>query len=85
MTKAEKKYNELKSSAKKITDKENTILYISDTISLYIVKRILEMIREELKGLIQDKEIGVITEAQLKEEASVLRVVYKSLQSANLW
>ena len=73
------------SSAKKITDKENTILYISDTISLYIVKRILEMIREELKGLIQDKEIGVITEAQLKEEASVLRVVYKSLQSANLW
>mgnify|MGYP001071533654 CR=1 FL=1 len=79
MTKAEKELKALTILAKQATDRKNTRLYISDTISSYIRKRISELIRKEVELLITDKELGIITEEQLEEEASVLRVVYKSL------
>lgn len=79
MTKAEKELKTLTILAKQITDRENTRLYISDMVSPYIRKRIAKMIRKEVELLITDKELGVITEEQLEEEASILRLVYKSL------
>lgn len=79
MTKAEKELKTLTILAKQTTDRENTRLYISDMVSPYIRKRIAKMIRKEVELLIMDKELGVITEEQLEEEASILRLVYKSL------
>lgn len=79
MTKAEKELKALTILAKQATDRKNTRLYISDTVSPYIRKRISELIRKEVELLITDKELGIITEEQLEEEASVLRVVYTSL------
>ena len=79
MTKAEKELKALTVLAKKSTDRKNTRLYISDTVSPYIRKKISEMIKKEVELLIIDRELGVITEEQLEEEASILRVVYKSL------
>lgn len=79
MTKAEKELKTLTILAKQITDRENTRLYISDMVSPYIRKRIAKMIRKEVELLIMDKELEVITEEQLEEEASILRLVYKSL------
>ena len=79
MTKAEKELKALIVLAKQATDRKNTRLYISDTVSPYIRKRISEMIKKEVELLITDRELGVVTEEQLEEEASILRVVYKSL------
>lgn len=79
MTKAERELKTLTILAKQATDRENTRLYISDTVSSYIRKRISDLIKKEIGQLIIDKELGVITEEQLEEEASILRVVYKSL------
>lgn len=79
MTKAEKEFKALTILAKQVTNRKNARIYISDTVSPYIRKRISELIRKEVELLITDKELGVITEEQLEEEASILRVVYKSL------
>lgn len=79
MTKAQKELTTLKKLAKQASDRKNTRLYIGDTVSPYIRKKISELIRKEIGTLITDKELGIITEEELEEEASVLRVVYKSL------
>lgn len=79
MTKAQRELKNLKKSAMEVTDRRNTRIFVSSTISLYLRKKIAEMIRKEVEELILDKELGVITEKELEEEASLLRVVYKSL------
>lgn len=81
MTRAEKEFKLLKAYASQIEDenKRDIRIYVSDTISPYIRKKISEMIRKEIENLILDKELGVITEKELEKDASILRIIYKSL------
>lgn len=77
--KANKLYKELKAQAKEVTDIQNTILYVSDTISEYIKKQVKEIASKQVNEILLDKELGVINEEMADKEIQVEVLIYKSL------
>lgn len=72
-------YRNLLTEAKRVEDKENTRLYVSDTVSTYIRNEIKKIIRKELENTLIDKELEVITAEEAEKEMITARMIYRSL------
>lgn len=79
MSYTEKLLKEFKNLVKELPDRNNRLIYVSDTISDYCINKIIGMIRKEVEDSIVDCELGVITGDEFEYETSLLRVIYKSL------
>lgn len=72
-------YSKMMKDARCVEDKENTRLYVSDTVSNYIRKQVKEDVKKYVENLILDKKLDIISEEEFEEEIAIARLVYKSL------
>ena len=61
-TMARKLYEELKELARNTEDRENSKLYVSDTISKRTKNAVGEMVKKSIEMILVDLELGIITE-----------------------
>lgn len=77
---ARKLYEELKELARNTEDRENSKLYVSDTVSKRTKNAVEEMVKKSIEMIIVDLELGIITEQDANKEISVEKLIYKSLK-----
>lgn len=77
---ARKLYEELKELARNTEDKENSKLYVSDTVSKRTKNAVEEMVKKSIEMILVDLELGIITEQDANKEISVEKLIYKSLK-----
>lgn len=77
---ARKLYEELKELARNTEDRENSKLYVSDTVSKRIKNAVEEMVKKSIEMILVDLELGIITEQDANKEISVEKLIYKSLK-----
>lgn len=72
-------YEQLKQQAKEVEDKENSKLYVSETVTKKIREKVKEIVRKAVEMIICDEELGLITEDEASEEIAIEKLIYKSL------
>lgn len=77
---ARKLYEELKELARNTEDRENSKLYVSDTVSNRTKNAVEEMVKKSIEMILVDLELGIITEQDANKEISVEKLIYKSLK-----
>ena len=77
---ARKLYEELKGLARNTEDRENSKLYVSDTVSKRTRNAVKEIVKKSIEMILVDLELGIITEKDANEEISVEKLIYKSLK-----
>lgn len=77
---ARKLYEELKELARNTEDRENSKLYVSDTVSKRTKNAVEEMVKKSIEMILVDLELGIITEQDANKEISVEKLIYKSLK-----
>lgn len=55
-------YEQLKQQAKEVEDKENSKLYVSETVTKKTREKVKEIVRKAVEMIICDEELGLITE-----------------------
>lgn len=75
-----KLYEELKELARNTEDRENSKLYVSDTVSKRTKNAVEEMVKKSIEMILVDLELGIITEQDANKEISVEKLIYKSLK-----
>lgn len=72
-------YEQLKQQAKEVEDKENSKLYVSETVTKKTREKVKEIVRKAVEMIICDEELGLITEDKASEEIAIEKLFYKSL------
>jgi predicted peroxiredoxin len=72
-------YEQLKQQAKEVEDKENSKLYVSETVTKKTREKVKEIVRKAVEMIICDEELGLITEDEASEEITIEKLIYKSL------
>jgi hypothetical protein len=72
-------YEQLKQQAKEVEDKENSKLYVSETVTKKTREKVKEIVRKAVEMIICDEELGLITEDEASEEIAIEKLIYKSL------
>lgn len=72
-------YEQLKQQAKEVEDKENSKLYVSETVTKKTREKVKEIVRKAVEMIICDEELGLITEDEANEEIAIEKLIYKSL------
>lgn len=72
-------YEQLKQQAKEVEDKENSKLYVSETVTKKTREKVKEIVRKAVEMIICDEELGLITEDEASEEIAFEKLIYKSL------
>lgn len=72
-------YEQLKQQAKEVEDKENSKLYVSETVTKKTREKVKEIVRKAVEMIICDEELGLITEGEASEEIAIEKLIYKSL------
>lgn len=72
-------YEQLKQQAKEVEDKENSKLYVSETVTKKTREKVKEIVRKAVEMIICDEELGLITEDEAGEEIAIEKLIYKSL------
>lgn len=72
-------YEQLKQQAKEVEDKENSKLYVSETVTKKTRKKVKEIVRKAVEMIICDEELGLITEGEASEKIAIEKLIYKSL------
>ena len=72
-------YEQLKQQAKEVEDKENSKLYVSETVTKKTREKVKEIVRKAVEMIICDEELGLITEDEASEETAIEKLIYKSL------
>lgn len=72
-------YEQFKQQAKEVEDKENSKLYVSETVTKKTREKVKEIVRKAVEMIICDEELGLITEDEASEEIAIEKLIYKSL------
>lgn len=72
-------YEQLKQQAKEVEDKENSKLYVSETVTKKTREKVKEIVRKAVEMIICDEELELITEDEASEEIAIEKLIYKSL------
>lgn len=72
-------YEQIKQQAKEVEDKENSKLYVSETVTKKTREKVKEIVRKAVEMIICDEELGLITEDEASEEIAIEKLIDKSL------